>query len=476
MLALASAASLMVALDTLVVSTALSTIRVELDASLAALEWTVNAYNLSFAVLLMTGAALGDRFGRRRGFTAGLAIFVAGSAACALAPSVEWLIAARAVQGAGAALVMPHGMALVSSAFAPERRGQALGIYFGVTGLAVASGPVVGGAITEGLAWQWIFWINVPLGLVLLPLIPRRIAESRGPDGTLDLVGLLLVGLAGFGVVWGLVRGNLAGWSSAEVIAAFVAGIACLMLFVAWERRVADPMLPLRFFRSRAFAAGNAGVFFAVASLFGAVFFLAQFLQTGLGYGPLGTGVRLLPWTLTLFFVAPLAGALVDRYGERPFMVGGLLLQGIGMGWIALIAAPDMAYASMIAPLVIAGCGVSMTFPAGQNSVVGAVPPEAVGKAAGANSMLRELGGVFGIALLVAVFAGNGGYESPAAFVDGVAPALAVTAGLSFVGAVVGLALPGVQHELRPRDVVPGVELEPDAPVGTDELEPQRAV
>ena len=206
----------------------------------------------------MTGAAFGDRFGRRRGFTAGLAIFVAGSAACALAPSVEWLIAARAVQGAGAALVMPLGMALVSSAFAPERRGQALGIYFGVTGLAVASGPVVGGAITEGLAWEWIFWINVPLGLALLPLISRRIAESRGPDGTLDLVGLLLVGLAAFGVVWGLVRGNLAGWSSAEVIAAFAAGVGCAALFVAWERRVADPMLPLRFFRSRAFAAGNA--------------------------------------------------------------------------------------------------------------------------------------------------------------------------------------------------------------------------
>ena len=183
------------------------------------------------------------------------------------------------------------------------------------------------------------------------------------------------MGLAAFGVVWGLVRGNLAGLGLAEVVAAFAAGVVCAAAFVAWERRVADPMLPLRFFRSRAFAAGNAAVFFAVASLFGAVFFLAQFLQTGLGYGPLDAGLRLLPWTLTLFFVAPLAGALVDRYGERPFMVGGLLLQGIGMGWIALIAAPDMAYASMIAPLIIAGCGVSMTFPAGQNSVVGAVPP-----------------------------------------------------------------------------------------------------
>jgi EmrB/QacA subfamily drug resistance transporter len=475
-LALASAASLMVALDTLVVSTALTTIRTDLGASLAALEWTVNAYNLSFAVLLMTGAALGDRFGRRRGFTLGLAIFVAGSAACALAPSAGALIAARAVQGAGAALVMPLGMALVSSAFAPERRGRALGVYFGVTGLAVASGPVVGGAITQGLAWEWIFWLNVPLGLALLPLIPRRIRESHGPDGALDLVGLALVGVAAFGVVWGLVRGNLAGWGSAEVVLAFAVGAGSGVAFVWWERRVPDPMLPLRYFRSPAFAAGNAAVFFAVASLFGAVFFLAQFLQTGLGYGPLDAGVRLLPWTLTLFFVAPLAGALVDRFGERPFMVGGLLLQGSGMAWIALIAEPGLAYGAMIAPLILAGCGVSMTFPAGQNSVVGAVPPAAVGKAAGTNSTLRELGGVFGIALLVAVFAENGGYGSPAAFADGFAPALGVTAALSFVGAVVGFALPGRQHQLGPGDVVPGVELETDAPVGPDGLEAQRAV
>lgn len=483
-LALASAASLMVALDTLVVSTALSTIRVELDASLAALEWTVNAYNLSFAVLLMTGAALGDRFGRRRGLAVGLAIFTAGSAACALAPTVGWLIAARAVQGAGAALVMSLGMALVSTAFPPERRGQALGIYFGVTGLAVASGPVVGGAITEGLAWEWIFWVNVPLGAVLIPLVLRRMRESHGPDGALDLVGLALVSVAAFGGVWGLVRGNLAGWDSAEVLLSLVGGVAAAVAFVAWELRTPDPMLPMRFFRSRAFTAGNVSVFFAVASLFGAVFFLAQFLQTGLGHGPLGAGVRLLPWTLTLFFVAPAAGALVDRFGERWFMVGGLLLQGAGMGWIALIAAPDMAYAEMIAPLVIAGCGVSMTFPAGQNSVVGAVPPDAVGKAAGTNSTLRELGGVFGIAVLVAVFAGSGGYGSPAEFVDGFRPALGVTAGLSFVGALVGLFLPGFggrtvrigEDELRPGDVVPGAVLEADVPVRADGFEAQRAV
>ena len=442
-LALASVASLMVALDTLVVTTALSTIRLDLGASIAELEWTVNAYNLSLAVLLMTGAALGDRFGRRRLFALGLGLFVAGSAACALAPDVGALIAARAVQGAGAALVMPIGLALVSSAFAPERRGRALGIYFGVTGLAVASGPVVGGAITEGLAWEWIFWINVPLGIALVPFVLRQIREGFGPDSAVDLPGLALVTCAAFGAVWGLVRGNPAGWGSPEVVGSLLAGVLLAAAFVAWELRTREPMLPMRFFRSRAFSAGNVSVFFSVASLFGAVFFLAQFLQTGLGYGPLDAGLRLLPWTLTLFFVAPVAGALVDRFGERPFMVAGLTLQGIGMAWIAAIADPGMAYAELIAPLIVAGCGVSMSFPAAQNSVVGSVPVEAVGKAAGTNSMMRELGGVFGIAILVAVFAGAGGYASPQEFTDGFAPALGVTAGLSFVGALVGLGLPG---------------------------------
>jgi EmrB/QacA subfamily drug resistance transporter len=441
-LVLASAASLMVALDTLVVSTALSTIRRDLGASLASLEWTVNAYNLSYAVLLMTGAALGDRFGRRRLFALGLAVFTLGSALCALAPNVGLLIAARAFQGIGAALVMPLSLALVSTAFAPERRGQALGVYFGITGLAVASGPVVGGAITQGLAWEWIFWVNVPLGVVLIPLVLRQIRESFGPDGAVDFGGLALVTAAAFGVVWGLVRGNDAGWGSFEVVASLAGGLALGALFVWWELRSPDPMLPMRFFRSRAFTAGNVSAFFGVASLFGAVFFVSQFLQAGLGYGPLGAGLRLLPWTVTLFFVAPAAGVLVDRFGERPFMVLGLLAQGVGMGWIALIASPEMAYGSLIAPMVIAGCGVSMSFPAAQNSVVGAVPREAVGKAAGTNSTMRQLGGVFGIAVLVAVFAGAGGYASPQDFADGFAPALLVSAGLSFAGAAVGLGLP----------------------------------
>jgi EmrB/QacA subfamily drug resistance transporter len=441
-LAVASAASFMAALDTLVVTTALTTIRLDLGASIDQLEWTVNAYNLSFAVLLMTAAALGDRFGRRRMFTAGIGLFALASAACALAPTIGWLIAARAVQGVGAALIMTLAFALVGAAFPPERRGSAFGIFFALTGLAVASGPLIGGAVTEGIAWQWIFWLNVPLGVLLVPLVLARVPESFGPDSALDLSGLALVTGGVLGVVWGLVRGNIAGWDSFEVVATLAGGAVLLAAFVAWELRAREPMLPMRFFRSRAFSAGNAAIFFSVGSLFCGVFFLAQFMQTGLGHGPLDAGLRLLPWTATLFFVAPVAGALVDRLGERPFLVAGPLLQAVGMAWIALVADADMAYGEMVAPLIVAGVGISMSFPAAQNSVVGSVPPEAIGKAAGTNSTMRELGGVFGIALSVAVFAGVGSYASAQAFSDGFVAAMGVSAGLSLLGALAGAALP----------------------------------
>jgi EmrB/QacA subfamily drug resistance transporter len=440
---LTAVGSLMAALDTLVVSTALSTIRVDLGASVEQLEWTVNAYNLSFAVLLITAAALGDRYGRRNLYATGIGLFTAASALCALAPDVGWLIAARALQGVGAALVMPLGLALLSAAFPPERRGAAIGIFSAITGIAVASGPLVGGAVVEGLAWEWIFWLNVPIGLLAVPLVLSRMRESHGPDTALDIRGLALVSGGALGIVWGLVRGNQAGWGAAEVVGALALGALLVAAFVAWELRARAPMLPMGFFRSRAFSAGNAAIFFTFASLFGAVFFFAQLLQVALGYGPLDAGLRLIPWTATFISVAPLAGALADRFGERPFMVGGLALQAAGMGWIALIAEPGLTYGEFVLPAVVAGIGVSMAIPAAQNSVVSSVGLAAIGKAAGANSMMRELGGVFGIAIAVAVFAAAGSFASPDAFLDGFAPAIAVTAGLSLAGAVTGLALPG---------------------------------
>jgi EmrB/QacA subfamily drug resistance transporter len=454
--------SLMAALDTLVVSTALSTIRLDLGASVEQLEWTVNAYNLSFAVLLITGAALGDRYGRRKLYALGLALFAVASAACALAPDVGWLIAARAVQGAGAALLMPLGLALLSAAFPPEKRGAAIGIFSAITGVAVALGPLVGGAVVEGISWEWIFWLNVPIGLLAVPFVLTRMRESFGPDTSLDIPGLALVSGGALGIVWGLVRGNQAGWGSPEVVASLAAGALLAAAFVAWELRAREPMVPMRFFRARAFSAGNAAIFFTLASLFSAVFFYAQLLQTTMGYSPLQAGLRLLPWTATFITVAPIAGALADRIGERPLMVGGLLLQAVGMVWIALIVEPGLAYSQLLAPFVVSGVGVSMAIPAAQNSVVGSMATDALGKAAGVNSMMRELGGVFGIAVAVAAFAAAGSYASSTAFTDGFAVAIGVAAGLSLAGAIAGLALPGRRRaaEAGLEHAVPAFEVE----------------
>ncbi len=440
--ALTAIGSAMAALDTLVVAAALGTIRLDLGATVAELEWTVNAYNLSFAVLLVTGAALGDRLGRRRMYAAGLTLFALASAGCALAPDVGWLIAARAVQGAGSALLMPLALTLLSAAFPPDRRGVAIGMFSAITGIAVALGPLVGGAVVEGIDWEWIFWLNVPIGLIVAPLALVKIRESRGPDTGIDLPSLTLISAGAFGIVWGLVRANAAGWGSLEVVGSLVAGLALLGAFVARQRRAAEPMLPLRFFRSRGFAAGNGAIFFTFASLFGCVFLFAQFLQTSLGYGPLETGLRLIPWTITFILVAPAAGALADRIGERPLMTAGLAIEAAGLVWLALIADSGIGYASLLGPFVVAGIGVSMAIPSGQNAVVRGISLAEVGKAAGANSMMRELGGVFGIAVLVAVFQASGSYADPAAFAAGFAPAVAVAAGLALTGSLVAAALP----------------------------------
>ena len=393
-------------------------------------------------MLLIPAAAIGDRLGRRRVFAVGLGLFVLGSAACALSGSAGALIAARAVQGSAAALVAPTSLALVGAAFDPERRGWAMGIYGGITGVAVLGGPVLGGAVTQGLAWQWVFWINVPIGLVAIPLVLLHIPESRGPRVALDVPGLLLVTASALGIVWGLMRGNSAGWGSAEVIGALAAGCAALVAFVAVQRQAAEPMLPPRMFRARAFSAGTAANFLFSCSLFSAVFFMAQFQQTGLGQGPLDAGLRLLPWTATLFIVAPVAGALTNRIGERILVTTGLLMQAVGMAWVAVIATPGMTYWHMIAPLVIAGAGISMAIPSSQNAVMNAVAPADIGRASGAYMTMRQLGGVFGLAIAVAVFTGAGSYSSASAFGAGFGPAIGVAAAFSLAGAIVASLLP----------------------------------
>lgn len=442
MLALTSIASFMVALDSLVITTALSTIRVDLGASLPALEWTLNAYMLSFAVLVITASELGDRLGRKRLFTAGIALFTAASVGCALAPTVGWLITARIAQGVAEAMVLPLALSLLSAAYPPEGRARALGIFSGVTGLAVLGGPVIGGLITEGLDWRWVFWLNVPIGMVLIPLVRRHMPESTGPSARLDATGIVLVTGASLALMWGPVRGGDIGWFSRESLMTLLTGAMLTVAFVLWERRAAVPMLPTRLFRSRAFSLGNTASFFLYASLFGTLFFLAQFFQIAQGHGPLGAGLRLLPWTATLFITAPIAGALMNRTGERPLIAIGLFLQAIGMARIASIASPEIAYINLVPPLIVAGVGVSMAMPAVQNMILGAVEPGETGKASGTFNMLRQFGAAAGIAILAAAFSAVGGYGSGQAFSDGFAAAIGFSAALSLLGAIAGLGVP----------------------------------
>jgi EmrB/QacA subfamily drug resistance transporter len=437
-----SLALVMVTLDNLVVTTALPVIRRDLNAGIEGLEWTVNAYTLTFAVLLLTGAALGDRFGRRRLFAIGLGLFTAASAAAALAPSIDALVAARALQGVGGAIITPLTLTILSAAVPAEKRGLALGAWGGIGGLAVALGPLVGGAVVSGLSWQWIFWINVPLGLVLIPLASRRLDESRGPSGKLDLPGLGLASAGLLGIVWGLVRGNGQGWASPEIVSTIAAGVALVAAFVLWELRTETPMLPMRFFRSRTFAATNVASLLMFFGMFGSIFLLAQFFQTVQGYSPFGSGLRILPWTAMPIFVAPIAGALSDRIGGRPLMALGLALQATGLGWMAAIGSPTTPYADFVAPFVISGMGMALFFAPVANVVLSSVRPEEEGQASGANNAIRELGGVFGVAVLASIFSRYGGYTSGQAFVDGLNPAIWVGAVVVATGALAALMIP----------------------------------
>jgi EmrB/QacA subfamily drug resistance transporter len=441
--AIVSVALFMVTLDNLVVSTALPTIRVDLGASLESLEWTVNAYTLAFAVLLLTGAALGDRFGRRRMFGLGIALFTASSAAAALAPTTGALVAARAAQGIGAAIVLPLTLTLLSEAVPVQKRGLALGAWSGISGLGVALGPVVGGAVVDGISWHWIFWLNVPIGAALVPLSARLLTESRGPANRLDLPGIGLAGLGLLGVVYGIVRGEALGWTSATIVGSIGAGLGLLAAFVAWEHRAPAPMLPLRFFRSRAFSATNGTSLAMFFGVFGSIFLLSQFFQTTQGLSPLESGLRVLPWTIMPMFVAPVAGLLSDRIGARPLMASGLALQAIAIGWLAAVTTPDVAYSALLAPFVLAGTGMALVFAPAANAVLASVRPEEAGQASGATNAIRELGGVLGVAVLASVFTAHGGYASPQAYVDGMTAALPIGAAVLGVGALLALLIPG---------------------------------
>jgi EmrB/QacA subfamily drug resistance transporter len=434
-MAITSVALFMVSLDNLVVTTSLPVIRRDLHATVSQLEWTVNAYTLTFAVLLLTGAALGDRFGRRRLFVVGLLLFTAASAAAALSTSANALDIARALQGVGGAIVTPLTLTILAAAVPRERRGLALGIWGGIGGLAIALGPLVGGAIVDGVSWHWIFWINVPIGLVLAPVALARLEETRSPDASLDLPGLGLVSAGLLGVVWGLVRGNAHGWTSFGVVAPIVVGALLVAAFVAWESRAASPMLPLHFFRDRTFALTQVASLFMFFGMFGSIFLLAQFFQTVQGVSPLGAGLRILPWTAMPIFVAPIAGALSDRIGGHRLMTAGLVLQAAGLAWLASLQGAGTPYSDLVVPFFLSGTGMALFFAPVANVILSSVKPEEEGKASGANNAIRELGGVFGVAVLASVFAHAGGYTSAATFTSGTSTAVYIGAGVVALGA-----------------------------------------
>jgi len=431
-----SIALFMVSLDNLVVTTAIPVIRRNLHATISQLEWTVNAYTLTFAVLLLTGAALGDRFGRRRMFAIGLLLFTAASAAAALSTTANGLDIARALQGVGGAIVTPLTLTILSAGVPRERRGLALGIWGGIGGLAIAIGPLVGGAIVNGVSWHWIFWLNVPIGLVLAPLALARLEETRGSDSGLDLPGLGLASVGLLGIVWGLVRGNAHGWSSLGVVLPIVAGFALVAAFVAWENRAPAPMLPMHFFRGRTFALTNVASLLMFFGMFGSIFLLAQFFQTVQHYSPLQSGLRILPWTAMPIFVAPIAGALSDRIGGNKLMTLGLTLQAAGLAWIAAVQTPTVSYSALIVPFILSGTGMALFFAPVANVVLSSVAPEQEGKASGATNAIRELGGVFGVAVLASVFANAGGYRTAQTFTHGTTTAVWVGAAVVAVGAV----------------------------------------
>ena len=441
-LAIVSVGLFMVVLDNLVVSVALPSIHRELGASIQALEWTVNAYVLAYAVLLLTGAALGDRFGRKRMFIAGVTLFTVSSAAAALAPTIDLLIAARAVQGVGAAIATPLTLTLLAEAFPPEQRGLALGVWSGISGIAVALGPLVGGAVVQLSSWHWIFWINVPIGVVLVPLAAARLVESRGATRRLDLRGLALASSGLFGIVYGLVRSQSLGWGNPQIVISMVLGLVLVLAFIRYELRVPEPMLPMRFFANRGFAVTNAVSLAMYFGMFGSIFFLSQFLQNVLHNTPLQAGVKLLVWTGATMIVAPLAGFFSERYGSRLFMVAGLGLQAIALAWLASLAGVHQSYSSMIAPFILAGAGMALVFAPSANAVLASVRTDQAGQASGATNAIRELGGVLGVAVLATVFTSHGSYASPQAYVNGLIPAMWVGVAILVAGALIAAVLP----------------------------------
>jgi EmrB/QacA subfamily drug resistance transporter len=440
-MALTSTAYFMVVLDSVVVITALPRMQRDLHVSLASLQWTLNAYGIAFAAGIITAAALGDRFGRRKVFTVGLALFTFASIACALAPNLSALIVARTVQGLGGAVVLPLSLTILTAAFPIERRGMIVGVYGGLAGLAVAMGPIVGGAVTQSIDWHWIFWINVPIGVVAAILGVRLLPESYGATERLDLVGVGLVTAGVVSLVWALSRAGDVGWSSAEVVGTLIAGAVLLGGFVVWESSAREPMVPLGLFAARDFAVGNVTTFLMSGAIFAGGLLVTEEFQLARHYSPVGAGLHLLPFFATPMLVSPVAGALSDRIGRRPIIVVGLSLLTAGFVWVAWRGSLRASWIELVVALLIAGVGISMALPTVPTAVLSAVPEQDMGKASGINYMAQRFGAVFGVAIGSTVFATYGGLASPAAVTAGFKPALWACAVFAGLAALSGLAM-----------------------------------
>ena len=436
-----SLAGFMIGLDATVVATALPTIHATLHASASTLGWTVSAYSLAFAALILTGTALGDKFGRRRVFLAGFTVFTLSSAACALAPTATALIVARAVQGAGGGIATPLGLVLITEAFPIHRRGAVVGAYGAIAGVAVGFGPVIGGAIVQGIAWPWVFWVNVPVGIILVTVGRRLLAESRGPSRRLDPVGLALATGAVFAVTDALLRGPQAGWHSAEVLSLFGIGAALAAAFVRAERRLANPMIPPHLLANPMLRAAVTTRFLLFATILGAAFLVPQYLQLAHGFSPLSTGLGLLPFTGPMMLIAPVAGKVADRLGDRVPITAGFALSAVGFTLLGLTVTATGGYLTVAGPLLLAGLGVGLAVPTTVSGSLRAVGPQRVSLASGVGATLQNIGGVFGVATAAAVFAGSGSYLSPAGFVHGLRPALLALAILAALGVLAGRAV-----------------------------------
>jgi EmrB/QacA subfamily drug resistance transporter len=448
-LGLTSTAYFMVVLDSVVVITALPRMQRDLHVGLASLQWTLNSYNIAFAAGIITAAALGDRFGRRLLFNVGLVLFTITSAVCALAPNASELVVARTLQGLGGAIILPLSLTILTTGFPVERRAMIIGIYGGLAGLAVAMGPIIGGGVTQGVDWHWIFWINVPIGVVALPLTLRLLPETHGAREPLDLPGVALITGGVVAIVWALVRANQSGWGSAEIVSTLTAGVVLLLAFVAWEARASDPMVPLRLFRSRAFAVGNATTFLMTGGIFAGAFMVTQEFQLARGYSPLSTGVRLLPFFATPMFISPIAGAISDRIGPRKVMATGLFMLTAGFVWVVIRGSLSTNWVELTIALLIAGIGISMALPTVPTAVLNAVAPHEIGKASGINYMAQRFGAVFGIAIATSVFATYGHLGTPVSVTDGFKPALAACAVFALLAALSAFAItaPKTKHD-----------------------------